>query len=140
MDEKIKALLSQFEFNEPASEIAIKNVEEVLSINFPQEYYDFLLTSNGGEGVVGQSYLVLWKIEDLVELNDAYDINEFAPGLLIIGSDGGNIAYCIDIRDINKSFVQVPFIGMDLSEVQGCSDGFKGFLSFLGSSPKSVLD
>lgn len=131
MDEFIKALLSQFELNEPALENNIKKVEELLSINFPQEYYDFLLISNGGEGAIGQSYLVLWKIEDLIELNDAYGVEEFAPGLLIIGSDGGDTAYCIDIRSDLKQFVQVPFIGMDLSEVQGCSNDFKGFLSFL---------
>jgi hypothetical protein len=131
MDEQIKALLSQFELNEPVTENNIKKVEELLSINFPQEYYDFLLISNGGEGEIGQSYLVLWKIEDLIELNDAYGIEEFAPGLLIIGSDGGDTAYCIDIRSDIKPFVQVPFIGMDLSEVQGCSNDFKGFLRFL---------
>lgn len=131
MDEQIKALLSQFELNEPASEINIKKVEELLKINFPQEYYDFLLISNGGEGAIGQSYLILWKIEDLIELNDAYGVEEFAPGLLIIGSDGGDTAYCIDIRSDIKPFVQVPFIGMDLSEVQGCSNDFKGFLSYL---------
>lgn len=131
MDEQIKALLSQFELNEPASEINIKKVEKLLNINFPQEYYDFLLISNGGEGAIGQSYLVLWKIEDLIELNDAYGVEEFAPGLLIIGSDGGDTAYCIDIRSDLKQFVQVPFIGMDLSEVRGCSNDFKGFLSFL---------
>lgn len=131
MDEQFKVLLSQFDHNEPASEINIKNVEELLSINFPQEYYDFLLISNGGEGAIGQSYLVLWEIEDLVELNDAYGVEEFAPGLLIIGSDGGDTAYCIDIRSDIKPFVQVPFVGMDLSEVQVCSNDFKGFLNFL---------
>ncbi|MRX74026.1 hypothetical protein GJU40_18030 [Bacillus lacus] len=112
MDEQIKALLSQFELNEPVTENNIKKVEELLSINFPQEYYDFLLISNGGEGAIGQSYLVLWKIEDLIELNDAYGVEEFAPGLLIIGSDGGDTAYCIDIRSDIKPFVQVPFIGL----------------------------
>lgn len=131
MDEQIKALISQFELNEPASETNIKKVEEIMSITFPQDYYDFLLISNGGEGVIGQSYLILWKIEDLIELNNAYGVEEFAPGLLIIDSDGGDTAYGIDIRSDIKSFVQVPFIGMDLSEVQGCSNDFKGFLSFL---------
>lgn len=131
MDEQIKAILSEFELNEPASEIGIKKVEELLSVKFSQEYYDFLLISNGGEGSIGESYLVLWKVEDLIELNDAYGVEEFAPGLLIIGSDGGDTAYCIDIKSEIKPFVQIPFIGMDLSEVQGCSNDFKGFLSFL---------
>ncbi len=130
MEEQIKDLLSQFEFNEPATENSIKKVEELLSINFPQEYRDFLLNSNGGEGAIGQSYLVLWKIEDLIELNDVYSVEEFAPGLLIIGSDGGDTAFGIDNRSELKQFVQIPFIGMDLSEVQGYSNDFKRFLSY----------
>lgn len=131
MDEKIKSLLSQFELNEPVSDIDIKKVEEQLTGKFPQEYYDFLLISNGGEGSIGQSYLVLWRVEDIIELNEAYAVEEFAPGLLIIGSDGGDTAYCIDTRSEKKPFVQVPFIGMDLSEVKGCGIDFEGFLRFL---------
>lgn len=131
MDEQIKALTSEFELNEPALETNIKKVEEKLSIHFPQQYLDFLLNSNGGEGVIGQSYLILWRIEDLIELNDAYGVEEFAPGLLIIGTDGGDTAYCMDIRNDIQTFVKVPFIGMDLSEIEVCSYNFKEFLSFL---------
>jgi hypothetical protein len=131
MDEQIKVLLSQFELNKPALKIEIDKVEELLRARFPQEYYDFLTIANGGEGSIGESYLVLWKVEDLIELNDAYGVEEFAPGLLIFGSDGGDTAYCIDNTNEIQPFVQVPFIGMDLSEVQGCSSDFKGFLNFL---------
>jgi hypothetical protein len=128
VDEQI---LNEFEFNDPISEIEIKKVEDQLSNKFPQEYYDFLLARNGGEGSVGHSYLVLWKVDEIIELNEAYGVKEFAPGLLIIGSDGGDTAYCIDMRSEIKPFVQVPFIGMDLSEVQICSKKFEGFIDFL---------
>ncbi|NDI35093.1 SMI1/KNR4 family protein [Chengkuizengella sediminis] len=129
MDEQIKSILSQLELNEPVLDINIKKVEEQLRIKFPQEYYEFLLNSNGGEGSIGESYLVMWKVEDIIELNEAYGVEEFAPGLLIIGSDGGDTAYCI--RSENKSFVNVPFIGMDLREVQVCGNNFEEFLSYL---------
>ncbi|MFT9848737.1 SMI1/KNR4 family protein [Aneurinibacillus sp. REN35] len=58
-------------------------------------------------------------------------IEEFIPGLLIIGFDGGDTAYCIDDRNNEKIFVQVPFIGMDSSEVKRCGDSFTEFFSFL---------
>jgi hypothetical protein len=73
----------------------------------------------------------LWKVEDLIELNKAYGVEEFAPGLLIIGSDGGDKAYCIHTRSPDTPFVLVPFIGMDLSEVQKCGASFVDFLKFL---------
>jgi hypothetical protein len=46
--EQIKNLLSQFELNEPVSEIEIMKVEEQLNVKFPQGYNEFLLLSNGG--------------------------------------------------------------------------------------------
>jgi hypothetical protein len=50
------------------------------------DYVDFMLTSNGGEGLIGGSYVVLWPIEDLLERNADYRAAEFAPGLLLFGS------------------------------------------------------
>jgi hypothetical protein len=126
----MKEQMSKFECNEPASESAIKKVEELINITFPEEYYDFLLISNGGEGPVGEeAYLALWKVEDLIKLNDDYGVEE----LLIIGSDGGDTAYCIDRRGEMQSFVEVPFIVMDLDEVEHCSNDFKGFIQFLSN-------
>jgi hypothetical protein len=92
------------------------------------------LYSNGGEGLVGKSYVSLWKVEDFIELNDAYGVHDFAPGLLIIGSDGGDKAFCLDIRHDLMSFVSVPFIGMDLSEVSQCGDSFVEFLLYIFGS------
>ena len=39
-----------------------------------RSYYEF----NGGEGAIGESYLALWKIEDLIALNEAYVVQNFA--------------------------------------------------------------
>jgi len=131
MDEKIKTYLTEFELNEPVAVNSIQDVEEQLQFNFPKEYSDFLMISNGGEGSVGQSYLRLWKLEELIELNEAYGVQDFAPGLLIIGTDGSDTAYCFDTRSDDKPIVSVPFIGMDLSEVQSCGDNLIQFLGFL---------
>jgi hypothetical protein len=131
MDEKIKSYLKDFELNEPTTPTLIKEVEEQLNFIFPEDYFELLLHSNGGEGSIGESYLVLWKVEELIELNEAYGAQEFTPGLLIIGSDGGDTAYCIDTKSDFKPFVHVPFIGMDLDEVERCGGSLQEFFSYL---------
>jgi hypothetical protein len=131
MNEKINDFLQDFERNEPIAEATIKKLEAEINFIFPEDYFAFMMDSNGGEGSIGESYLTLWKIEDLEELNEAYGVQDFAPGLLIIGSDGGDTAYCMDTRSESKPFVSVPFIGMDLSEVRECGNNLGEFLEYL---------
>jgi hypothetical protein len=131
MDDRFNIYLKDCELNEPTMLQAIQDVENQLAFNFPKEYSDFLLHSNGGEGSIGGSYIRFWRIEELIEDNEGYGVQDFAPGLLIIGSDGSDTAYCIDTRFDGKTFVSVPFIGMDLDEVQQCGNTFTEFLRFL---------
>jgi hypothetical protein len=131
LDDRFKTYLKEFELNDPIKLKAIQEVEDQLAFNFSKEYIDFLLHSNGGEGSIGHSYLRLWRLEELIEDNEGYGVQDFAPGLLIIGSDGGDTAYCIDTRFEEKPFVSVPFVGMDLDEVQQCGNTFTEFLRFL---------
>lgn len=131
MDGKLKAYLTEFDLNEPTTLSIIREAEGQLGIIFPGSYTKFLLGSNGGEGSVGELYLVLWRIEDLYELNDAYGVNEFAPGLVIIGSDGGDTAYCLDNRNKLNTFVSVPFVGMALDAIQHCGNNLFEFIKYL---------
>ncbi|MDF2548764.1 MAG: hypothetical protein K0R93_3662 [Anaerosolibacter sp.] len=134
MDKKYDNLLDRIELNSPCSNEAIKEVEKTLGFIFPKEYLSFLLRSNGGEGWVGEdSYLSLWKVDEIVTLNEAYQVGEFAPGLIIFGSDGGLDAYAFDTRTESAVIVEVPFIGMNLREVKYCSSTFVEFLEYLYS-------
>ncbi|KNY30131.1 Cell wall assembly/cell proliferation coordinating protein, KNR4-like protein [Pseudobacteroides cellulosolvens ATCC 35603 = DSM 2933] len=127
-------LLDKMELNPPCSNEIINEVEKNLKFCFPKDYLNFLLTGNGGEGWVGEnSYLSLWKIDEIISLNEAYEINEFAPGLILFGSDGGLNAYAFDSRN-ESTIVEVPFIGMDLIEVKNCGSNFVEFLKFLNKS------
>ena len=51
---------------------------------------------NGGEGDIGETWLILYPLEELQEINDDYEIEEFLPGHIIIGSNGGGELYGID--------------------------------------------
>ncbi|TAA72669.1 SMI1/KNR4 family protein [Planococcus salinarum] len=134
MDTDIQQYLKSLDLNDPADPNVIRNVEGQLGFQFPKEYVKFLLHSNGGEGPIGDNYLQLWKVEELIEDNEGYSVEEFAPGLLIIGSDGGDTAYCMDTRSKEMPFVSMPFIGMDLEEVELCGSTFTKFLDFLNKA------
>jgi SMI1/KNR4 family protein SUKH-1 len=131
----MKADLTRFRGNVPASEQAISSFRSISKRELPDEYLRFIQKMNGGEGFVGRSgYLILWPIEELLRMNEAYLVEEYAPGLFIFGSDGGGEAFAFDLRDDRKSVVSVPFVGMDLSLANCIGQSFGEFLSNLSAS------
>lgn len=119
----IDLILSSVKTYAPASQDAISAVEKHFNILLPPTYRELILCSNGLEGFIGNNYLVLWPIEEIIGLNVAYKVSEFAPGILLIGSNGGDLGYAIDCRGSGMSFVEVPLIGMSLDtlEIKGQS-------------------
>jgi hypothetical protein len=132
MDDKYKMFVSELHMNQPVNIEYLKNVEEYFKITFPKQYVDFMLTTNGAEGDVGDnSYLVLWSAEEIIELNKEYEVNEFALGLILFGSNGGMDAYAFDTRRENLPIIEVPFIGMALEEIKDCGDTLLDFFKYL---------
>lgn len=109
-------------------EFNIEECELVLSENY-MKFKDFLSQSIYGEGMVGEnSYLMLWNGNDICELNDDYEVNEFLTNIMLIGSDGGDTAYGINERG---EYIEVPFIGMDDEEVKLIGKNFDEFIDYL---------
>ncbi len=131
MDEKIKKLTNQMNLKSITLKDSAFELRDKLGANLPNDYISFLLETDGAEGAIGSSYLVLWSLDDLLLLNDAYKVKEYAPGLLLIGSNGGDMAYAIDIRDNLYRFIEIPFIGMSISEINYCAIDFISFLEYL---------
>ena len=129
MAERIDRYIERLELSEGASSEAIAELERKLSVQLPAEYRAFMERSNGAEGVIGEvGYLMLWSIEDVADLNDEYGVTEFAPDLVLFGSDGGDTGYAFDTRKSPPEIATVPFIGMDLNEVKAYATTFNEFL------------
>jgi len=122
----------KFNGNAPVNVADRERFEGEAGFRLPDEYAAFLHRSNGGEGFIGQNaYVILWRLDELTEMNKAYQVNEYAPGLFIFGSDGGGEAYAFDIRTSAMPIVSVPFVGMDLSLAIVVALTFDGFLEAL---------
>jgi SMI1 / KNR4 family (SUKH-1) len=127
--QQLDRLLSTVDAGPPATDAQIALVEGALGGPLPQHYCEFLAHANGCEGVVGVSYVALWSVDQLAELNDAYSVNEFAPGLLLIGSDGDDTAYALDRRRDDAPVISVPFVGMSIAEVHQIGDDMVDLLA-----------
>ena len=64
-------------------------------------------------------------------MNKAYEVAEYAPGLLLFGSDGGGEAFAFDTRSATKPIVSVPFVGMELTVTRRLASNFTEFLEEL---------
>lgn len=92
-------------------------------------FENFLKQTVSGEGMVGDNnYLLLWEKKEIEELNNDYETQEFLSDVLLIGSDGGDIAYGIDV---NGRYIEVPFIGMADEEVKIIADDFDSFVKYV---------
>ena len=86
MNEKLIEMFKDFEFNEKPEGL----ISEVNGMTLPDDYLAFIREHNGGEGPFGENgYGCFYRIEELQEVNDDYEVNNWWPGHIVIGTDGG---------------------------------------------------
>jgi len=132
MNNEIFKYIKELELNPPAAQDVLKDLENNKNITLPKDYMEFMLYSNGAEGKIGpKSYLSIWPAEQILELNDEYEVKEFTPSLLYFGSDGGDMAYAFDFSDPTIKIVEYPFVSIHSEDKRICGNSFEEFLSFL---------
>ncbi len=127
-------LLGKFNGNLPADASSIRQVETDMRLRLPDDYAQFLQQWDGGEGFIGNAYLILWRAGELIEMNKAYQVTDYAPGLFLFGTDGGGEAFAFDTRSNAMRIVSVPFVGMELKAARSVASNFTTFLEELFQS------
>jgi hypothetical protein len=89
---------------------------------------------NSGEGFVGKNYLRAWPVDELIQSNEHYSVDEAAPGLFLFGSNGGGEAFAFDTRSSPPPIVVAPFIGMEWNAAITLAPDFRSFLQHLYQS------
>ena len=131
MNESMKKMLHDVELNNPAEKEEIEKVEKELSIVFPKNYKNFMIESNGLEGEIGEiSYLVIWSIDEIIELNEEYEVEEYMPNLIYFGSDGGDMAYAFD-KENNMEIIEIPFDSIHIEDKELLGKNFEEFIQNL---------
>ncbi|NWE18534.1 SMI1/KNR4 family protein [Pseudomonas sp. P7548] len=109
----MKYELTEGQLNPPAEREAINEVVKALGFSLPESYLDFLRAHNGGEGFIGDNYIIFWSAEELEAFNREYEVATYAPGIFLFASDGGGEGYGFDMQDVNRPIVRMPFVGME---------------------------
>jgi hypothetical protein len=129
----INDYIKGFELKPGATEVDVRNAVASLGVPLPADYLQFLGDHNGGEGFIGVNYLVLWSAEELVPFNRDNQLNGYAPGLILIGSDGGGETFAFDSREPSMPIVMTPAIDMSLEDAKRIAPSFTEFLNTLAT-------
>ncbi|MFV1456035.1 SMI1/KNR4 family protein [Bacillus mycoides] len=132
MNNMFHKYINDLDLQQPTSLENITAIESQLNIIFPKDYISFMLESNGVKGAIGENgYLQLWSIDILIQHNEVYEVKEFAPGVTLFGTDGGNVAYGFFEKSGETQIIEIPLMGMDLNEMEVISVTFTDFLDYL---------
>lgn len=139
MEHAIKQFMKDLSMEPGASAESLQFLKSIEGVDLPDDYCSFLLDANGAEGFVGAEYLILWKAEELERFNREYEVEIYAPGLFLFGSNGGGEGFAFDTRSTPYKVVQVPFIGMELKHANHVADSFLDLIKRMSQSNGSLL-
>lgn len=109
-----------FQKDEQNTETKICKVESELGVKFPQGLRSILKLYNGGSGKIGNLYLDIWSLEDIVDFY--HDNMAAAENLIPFASDGCGMSFTL-----NKGAEEIRVIPMDSLEFEYskiCSNSF----------------
>lgn len=135
MDQAYERWFQMLNLESPADPGAIVAFEVEAGFALPSGYAHFLKKSNGGWGEIGEHYAQLWGVEELLKMNAGYQVEEYAPGLFLFGSDGGGEAFAFDRQRPGLPIVMVPFIPLRRDEAVDIAPTFDEFLERLFHDP-----
>lgn len=122
MKQIIERIKQSWYSNPPCNQQVMLSLENLFPL--PNDYKEFMLWSNGGEGNIGSQYLSLWKIEDVMQQNNDYQIQKYlSEKSLAIGTDGGDNCIGFYFGESITLFLQ-PLGDLDLSENRFLSSSF----------------
>ena len=117
-----------------ATKAAVDDLVARLGYDLPDDYLQFMRTSNGAEGAMSESsYLVIWPVEEVISLNEANAVQDFATQLLLFGSDSGSRGYAFDIGSPGMPIVSVDLILTEVIEQMGSN--LSEFFQMLAGDP-----
>ena len=133
-DRKLMEISRRLRTSPGASSESLNALIVRLGYHLPSDYLSFMQTTNGAEGSLDSSYVVIWPVEEVAPLNEAHAVAEFAPNLVLFGSDGGSTGYGFDTSSPGSAIVAIDLILTDVVEPMGST-----FLEFFAKPAGETL-
>ena len=119
-----------------ATEASLARLVAASPIELPSEYLRFLVYSNGGEGPLGLPpyYFQIDPADEAALALEDRRHEEFFPGFVIIGSNGGGEYVGLDVRGSSPwPVVALDMTNIDLDEsVLVIASSFAAFIDLVG--------
>lgn len=119
------------------NEIPLQDVDQIenkIHFNLPLDYKKYIQHYIGFEKNIGQQFIRLWDLNELLEANADYGIFESLPNTLGIGGNGGGEFIAIEMLGMNDyRIVLSPYIDLDKDYHIEIGDSFTDFLVRLDS-------
>jgi hypothetical protein len=122
----------RIEKDSSATEEEIAKLKKEFPLEFPEDYIELLLHSNGITFYNHHEAFSFYTVEDLLLLNDDPDYSERLEGLFIIGNDNGGSFYAFDPND-NWHKGQMAVFRMDRGALKRSNS------QYLGADLREVL-
>ena len=83
-------LFERFEFNDRAE----CDIDKVNGVTLPADYIELMRDHDGGEGDVGENaYIQIFRLSELQDINDEYQISEYIKDYFVWGTDLGGMLF-----------------------------------------------
>jgi hypothetical protein len=121
--------------NPPAPEASIAALAAWWPHQLPRAYLGVLRESDGGHGEFNGTHLTyarLWSAANVVRNNSDYQVQQWVPGLLAIGDNGGCDVAMFDARgDHPWPVLSVPFAPMEMASAVVVAESFEAWMTRL---------
>ena len=133
--------INQMKLEKPLHPEEMDTLEKTFGFTLPEQYKEFLLLHNGGEGPVGEyGYIAIFGLEELASSNGEDKINEYHPELFYFASDRGGMIYAFDKSQNQTPIVELPCDSIDNDDVEIVAENFNDFISYIYNIDDSAFD
>ena len=113
---KIEQILIQYDFNKrnKDAKTSIAKIENTIHFPLPEDYLFYVTNYVENEGFVGNEFLRLWDLDDLLQFNTEYQITQSLKNTIGIGENGSSEFIAIEyMGNMNYRLVLSPFIDLN---------------------------
>lgn len=89
---KIEQILDKNNFKTRAEKpkISLEEIESIINFKLPEDYKSFLLNYLRNESFLGNEYVILEELDELIEMNISYQITDNLVDTIGIGGNGSS--------------------------------------------------